>query len=133
VNVIAGDYTDQGGADAVHALLEGDRLPTAVLCSNDWSATGMITTLGRRGVRVPHDLSVVGYDDSLLARRTYLDITSVVQDTAAMAAATMAAVDRRLSGESDRPTVTVLEPRLVVRSSTALPRVQPLAERDRAV
>jgi DNA-binding LacI/PurR family transcriptional regulator len=122
VRVIPGDYTDQGGARAALALLASDELPTAVLCGNDWSAVGMLTTLVRHGVCVPDDVSVVGYDDSLLAQRSYLDLTSVQQDTSLMASAAMAAVSLRLDSADTQPVVTVVEPRLVIRSSTATPR-----------
>ena len=117
--VIAGDYTDQGGANAALQLLAEDELPTAVITANDWSAIGLLTTFVRHGIRVPDDISVVGYDDSLLARRTYLDLTSVAQDTTKLARAAVTLAARRLDGSMDPPTETVIEPVLVVRSSTA--------------
>jgi DNA-binding LacI/PurR family transcriptional regulator len=122
VRVLTGDYTDQGGANAALELLAGPELPTAVVAANDWSAIGLLTTLVRHGIRVPDDVSVVGYDDSVLARRPYLDLTSVGQDTHQLAAAAIAAAHRRLDGLLHPPTVTVIEPRLVRRSSTTGPR-----------
>lgn len=96
----------------------------------DWStddraaarAVGLLTAFLRHEVRVPDDVSVVGYDDSLLARRSYLDLTSVAQDTAKLAEAAVAAAARRLDGLVDAPTETVIETHLVIRSSTAAPR-----------
>jgi len=122
VRVLAGDYTDQGGANAALELLAGDDLPTAVVAANDWSAIGLLTTLVRHGIRVPDDVSIFGYDDSVLARRPYLDLTSIAQDTHQMAQAAIAAADRRLAGLLDPPTTAVIEPRLVIRSSTTTPR-----------
>ncbi|MEN9644002.1 MAG: hypothetical protein RL238_671 [Actinomycetota bacterium] len=122
VMVLEGDYTDEGGAAAARALLDGGTDVTAVLAANDWSAVGLLGELARRGVHVPTDVSVVGYDDSDLARRSYVDLTSVRQDPAALAAAAIAAVRLRLEQPDAPPIETVLPSRLVVRSSTAAPR-----------
>jgi DNA-binding LacI/PurR family transcriptional regulator len=120
--VIAGDYTDEGGANAALRLLADDELPTAVITANDWSAVGLLTTFLRHGVRVPDDISVVGFDDSLLAHRSYLDLTSVAQDATQLANAAVSLAARRLDGSLEPPIETVIEPALIVRSSTAAPR-----------
>ncbi|MEY4172865.1 MAG: hypothetical protein RI900_30 [Actinomycetota bacterium] len=120
--VLEGDYTDEGGARAARALLAGGRLPTAVIAANDWSAVGLITEFARRGVRVPQDISVVGYDDSDLARRSYLSFTSVGQDPVGLAHLVMDAVDHRLQHPTDPPIESVLPTVLAVRTSTARPR-----------
>lgn len=120
--VLAGDYTDECGAAAARELLVNRSEATAVLAANDWSAVGLIAELARHGVRVPQDLSVVGYDDSDLARRSYVDLTSVGQDPSALAAQAMEAVRQRLEHPEAPPIDAVVEPRLVVRSSTAPPR-----------
>ena len=125
--VFAGDYTDQGGANAALQMLAGGELPTAVITANDWSAIGLLTTFLRHGVHVPGDISVVGYDDSLLARRTYIDLTTIAQDTTQLANAAVALATRRLDVSVDPPAEIVIEPVLIVRSSTAAPRLAPTA------
>ena len=67
VHSIAGDFTAEGGARAVDAMLALTPRPTAVFCANDEMAMGLIGALARRGVRVPQDISVAGLDDFPLA------------------------------------------------------------------
>ncbi|MBB3158340.1 DNA-binding LacI/PurR family transcriptional regulator [Microbacterium proteolyticum] len=66
--VIPGDFTYEGGEHAADLLVEDDRGATAVFCANDLSAIGVMNRLHRRGVRVPEDISIVGYDDISLGR-----------------------------------------------------------------
>lgn len=121
MQVLAGDYTDEAGAAAARLLLATQALPTAVLAANDWSAVGLITEFARSGVRVPEDISVVGYDDSDLARRSYLGVTSVGQDPAGLADLVFQAIERRLQQPTNPPAELVLPTALAVRSSTAAP------------
>lgn len=107
---------------------ERDR-PTAVLAYNDRCAVGVRDALLRADIRVPAHLSVVGYDDSPLARLETIALTTVSQDPAALAAATMDALTRRLDAapspgrRGDGDTLEVA-PQLVVRASTAPPSRQ---------
>ncbi|GAA0565870.1 LacI family transcriptional regulator [Saccharopolyspora erythraea NRRL 2338] len=122
IQIHSGDYTEESGAQAARELLAHDELPTAVIAGNDRSAHGLLTTLLRAGVRVPEDVSIVGYDDSQLARLSFIDLTSVRQDAAEVAElAVQAAVERLDDGRTaDRD--IVLNPTLVVRGSTGPPR-----------
>jgi DNA-binding LacI/PurR family transcriptional regulator len=96
--------------------------PTAVVASNDREAVGVLDALVRSGIDVPAGMSVVGYDDSSLARLAHIDLTTVNQDAPAQARhAVAAAVSRLDDGRVDRREV-VLRPRLVVRGTTAPPR-----------
>ena len=79
IRVVAGGCTEEDGSAAARALLD-KALPTAVIASNDLAAIGLLDTMIRAGVRVPADLSVVGYDDSRFARLPGIDLTSVRQD-----------------------------------------------------
>jgi DNA-binding LacI/PurR family transcriptional regulator len=92
------------------------------MASNDQVALGLLHVLTRAGLRVPEDVSLTGYDDSRMARLSSVDLTTVRQDPFLMGAGAVEAVVRRI----DRPTSTagrtVIEPALVVRSSTAPPR-----------
>jgi DNA-binding LacI/PurR family transcriptional regulator len=88
------------------------------VASNDRGAVGLLDALVRAGVGVPADISVVGYDDSSLARLAHIDLTSVNQDAPAQARhAVAAAVSRLDDGRIDRREI-VLRPHLVVRGST---------------
>jgi DNA-binding LacI/PurR family transcriptional regulator len=108
-------------------LLAGDKPPTAVLCFSDVLAFGVIDAAEALGLRVPGQLSVVGFDDSPAAARSRPPLTTVHQDVAAkgrLAAATLAAtIERARSGARGRARHVVLPTELVVRASTAPPPV----------
>jgi DNA-binding LacI/PurR family transcriptional regulator len=76
--IIDGEFTEIAGLAAANQLLGGE-LPTAVVCANDRIAIGVIDGLRRRGVDIPGEVSIVGYDDSVLARLGHIDLTSVSQ------------------------------------------------------
>jgi DNA-binding LacI/PurR family transcriptional regulator len=124
IDVVAGGATEDDGARAAQDLLgrpTGER-PTAVVCFNDRCAIGLRDVVLRRGASVPGDLSVVGYDDSPLARVGTVGLTSVSQEPGALAAATVGLVAALLAGDrSGEGQDVVLPPRLAVRSSTAPP------------
>lgn len=118
VQVLTGDYTEEAGARAARELLAGDELPTAVVAGNDRSAHGVLATFLRAGVRVPGDVSIVGYDDSRVARLSFIDLTSVRQDAADVAELAIQAASERLDDGRTTERDIVLQPTLVVRGST---------------
>jgi DNA-binding LacI/PurR family transcriptional regulator len=120
IRVLSGDYTELSGAAAARTLLDSsDELPTAVIAGNDQCAVGVLDELRRSGVAVPGQVSVVGYDDSRLARLAHVDLTTVRQDAEELARlAVQAAIERLDNGLDSQPRVFRLDPHLVVRSST---------------
>lgn len=106
-------------------LLDTDERPTAVLCFSDAIAYGVVRTAEDLGLRVPADLSVVGFDDNPLAGRMRPALTTVRQDVAAKgraaAAALTAAIRRAGDGATTRARHVRLPTELVVRESTAAP------------
>jgi DNA-binding LacI/PurR family transcriptional regulator len=119
--VVPGGYTEDEGADAGARLL-ADGLPTAVIAANDPCAIGLLDTVVRAGVRVPHDLSVVGYDDSRFGRLPGVDLTSVRQNIQRTGKLAVRTVVDRLDRPTRKPRVVVTRPKLVVRGTTAPPR-----------
>jgi LacI family transcriptional regulator len=75
--ILPGDHTLLGGTSAAESLLAMQPRPTAVLCSNDMMAIGVLRRLAAEGVRVPEEISVVGFDDIQLASYVYPPLTSV--------------------------------------------------------
>lgn len=126
-DVVPGDHTEQSGIRAAQQLLAHDPAGagrvTAVLASNDRSAAGFLDTVVRAGVAVPQNMSVVGYDDSRLARLAYINLTTVAQDVPELARQAVSAVVHRIVDDADAapPRDILLEPRLVVRGTTAPP------------
>ena len=116
--VLRGGGVAAAGAAAARELLAGAELPTAVVAANDRCAIGLLDVFLRAGVRVPQDVSVVGYDDGELARLDHIDLTTVSQEAPEQAARAVAAAVERLDGDRTEPSETVLGPRLVVRGST---------------
>jgi DNA-binding LacI/PurR family transcriptional regulator len=120
--VVAGDHSEESGMRAARTLLDADTLPTAVVAFNDRSAVGLLDGLVRAGVDVPGVVSVIGYDDSPLARLAHVDLTTVSQNTRRLTEHAVAAVVERLDGGRTEHREVVLPPHLVVRGTTGPPR-----------
>lgn len=134
LDIVAGGLTEEAGARAATVLLgrPGPARPTAVIGFNDRCAVGVRDVMLRRGLSVPGGVSVVGYDDSPQARGGTVDLTTISQDPAGLAEATVEVMTRLLDGatpEDPSPSPgtpsgrgrmrdVVIDPRLVVRGST---------------
>jgi DNA-binding LacI/PurR family transcriptional regulator len=119
VQIIPGGLTEEDGAAAARTLLGGRRdRPTAVTVFNDRCATGVLDVLSRSGVAVPDDLSVVGYDDSHLARLAHVNLTTVAQDTETMAWLAVTQAVARVETTPIARRDLVVPPHLVVRGTT---------------
>ena len=75
-----GMHTAEGGEQAMAALLRLSKPPTAVVCSNDWTAIGALHAVHAAGLAVPTDVSIVGFDDIPLTRYTNPALTTVRHD-----------------------------------------------------
>ena len=123
IRIIPGDYTEESGASGARRILDDDGpLPTSVFAANDQCAHGVLDTLARAGVRVPDDISLVGYDDSDIARLSFIDLTTVRQDATQMAEHAVQAIIERLDHGRIQAREVVLDPTLVVRGTTGPPR-----------
>jgi DNA-binding LacI/PurR family transcriptional regulator len=98
-----------------------DERPTAVYCDDDLIAAGLYLAARERGIRVPRDLSVVGFDDMDFARALEPALTTVVLDAELLGATAFELLERRMSGSRTRQRI-VLPAELLVRDSTAPPR-----------
>lgn len=128
--LIPGGQTEAAGEVAGAAILDAPagRRPTAVVCFNDRCAIGLRDKVIRGGLRVPEDLSIVGYDDSPPARLATVDLSSISQDPPALAASTLRTVAEVLTSPTDtRGTAAgeppayadiVLPPKLIARTSS---------------
>jgi LacI family transcriptional regulator len=120
--VVEGDHTVEGGMTAFTRLLAGPTRPTAVLCSNDLTAIGVMRKSHDAGISIPKDLSVIGFDDIRLAQFVIPPLTSVQMSQTELARlafnALLAEVDRQTP--SANGTDYALKTNLVLRESTAL-------------
>lgn len=111
-----------GGRAQMAELLDLPTPPTAVFCCNDATALGALATLRERGLRVPDDVSVVGYDDIGLAAQAAPPLTTVRVDKELMGAQGVWHLVQRLRRPVMTGRETLLGVSLVVRDSTAPPR-----------
>ncbi|NSC21354.1 LacI family transcriptional regulator [Streptomyces albus subsp. chlorinus] len=110
-------YTLEGGQAAASALLERDC--TAVVCASDMMALGAIRAARQRGLAVPGDVSVIGFDDSPLIAFTDPPLTTIRQPVTAMGQAAVRALLEEIGGTPAPHSEFVFLPELVVRGSTA--------------
>jgi len=127
---IRGDFTEASGFERAETILERRPLPTAVFAANDSMAVGLVSALGARGVRVPRDMAVVGFDDIAIARYLNPPLTTVHVDAYELGAR---AVRLLISSLADAPAPTtheVLPAPLVIRESCGAGLARP-ADRTR--
>ena len=106
----------EGGAAAAERLVE--RGATALVCGSDLMALGAVRALRARGLHVPDDVSVVGYDDSVLVAFTDPPLTTVRQAVREMGTACVRALLDEIAGQPAPRAEYVFRPELVVRAST---------------
>jgi LacI family transcriptional regulator len=116
----AGPGEDDGAA-AAHQLLTSGAPVTAVIAFNDRCALGVLDTLVRAGVAVPRDMSVIGYDNSRIARISYVDLTTVGQNPGDLTRLAVQRAIARLEGQANTARDQVVAAELVVRSTTGPP------------
>lgn len=125
--IVAGHWSDEShNIRAAHALLrDAARRPTAVACAGDPTAMGVLFAARELGISVPHQLSVTGFADFMMARYAAPGLTTVAQPFEAVGAR---AVGRLIGliespGGQEEPSKYLLEPELIVRGSTAPPKL----------
>jgi LacI family transcriptional regulator len=114
-----GEFTYRTGLLGAAALLDLGKPPTAVFAGNDEIALGVIETARTRGMRVPEDLSVVGFDDTRLAQMASPPLTTVRQPLREMGGVALRTALRLAGGEKLESHHIELATELVVRASTA--------------
>ncbi|MFF0300036.1 LacI family DNA-binding transcriptional regulator [Streptomyces sp. NPDC004562] len=119
--VESGDMTEEGGYRATVRLLSGARRPTAVFAVNDICAIGALSAAEESGLRVPRDLSVVGYDNTSIARLRHVWLTTV--DNAGYEVGRRAArcLLDRFAGTGGAGGVQLAGPALEIRGTTGRP------------
>ena len=111
-----GDYTHDSGFAAMKKLLDNNEKIDGVFAANDLMAVGAMAAINDRGLRVPSDIAVVGFDDSIVAQTCRPQLTTVRQDIAGLGAAAAELMVAQLQGEQPKP--KLLETSLVIRETT---------------
>lgn len=125
-----GYFSYRSGLDAAEQLLDLAEPPSAIFASNDDMAAATVAVAQRRGLDVPGDLTVVGFDDTALATTIWPELTTIHQPVAQMSSAAMeclaAMLNKRRGGSKDAVSQHLkLDYRLVRRQSDAAPRRRP--------
>lgn len=95
-----GDFTRECGAEAAKHFASTD--VTAILCASDMMAIGLIDGLNRQGIRIPDDISVIGFDDLELLRYTQYDLTTLRQDFVKLGEAAFFQLHNLIKGKSSK-------------------------------
>ncbi|WIB26978.1 LacI family DNA-binding transcriptional regulator [Curtobacterium sp. MCSS17_015] len=117
--VLAADVTEETGFTGTHRLLDEHPEVTAVFAANDVTALGAMSAIADRGLRVPEDISVIGYDDTPIAASRYVGLTSIDDRSIDIGRGAGVRLLERIADPGLTPTEVLVEPRLVARRTTA--------------
>ena len=115
-----GNFTYQGGFDAAWRLLKSKECPDAIFCANDITALGALDAARKLGVKVPDELSVIGFDDIQMAQWAAYELTTVRQPMEAMIEASVELLLERVDNVKLEPVLKFLPGTLVKRGSARL-------------
>lgn len=116
--VAQGDNSIGSGEQSAEHLLSITPRPTAIFCANDDMAAGVVRVATRRGIRVPDELSVAGFDDISLARQIVPSLTTIRQPLGSMANAASLALIEASRGRPHEPQLEIIPSSIQVREST---------------
>lgn len=120
--VLQGDFTYVSGMERAAEMLSMDTPPTAIIASNDDMAAGAIAAAHRAGLRVPEDISIVGFDDTQNASSIWPPLTTVRQPIREMARAAIEILASNGAPSAKVLTNKILDHELVIRKSAGPPR-----------
>ncbi|EGQ7857006.1 substrate-binding domain-containing protein [Vibrio parahaemolyticus] len=118
--IIESDFECEGGYQAFKKMAERGKLPSSIFVSNDMMAMGVINAANELDIKVPDDLSIIGYDDIHIAKFMSPSLTTIHQPKYRLGQAAVETLVRRLDDKSNEAQVVQLEPTLVVRNSVKL-------------
>jgi LacI family transcriptional regulator len=113
------DFSSQGGFSTMQSILGSPLLPTAVFVCNDLMCIGALSAAHEAGVRVPQDISLIGFDDIELARFASPALSTISQPKHRIGVAAVDLLLERIQGGRVEARQVILQPELIVRNSTA--------------
>jgi LacI family transcriptional regulator len=118
--IVRGDHTLEGGSAAAEKLLDQAERPSAIMCSNDMTAIGVLHKAYRRNLKVPAELSVIGFDDIAMSRAVIPPLTTIQMSRLELARASVKALRAHVEGTAHDSAYNI-NTQLVVRESTGFP------------
>ncbi len=125
IRVCPGGNSEEDGLAGARTLLRDDPSLTAIICYNDSCAIGAFQAAHEAGLRIPEDLSIVGYDNTPIAQTSHFDLTTVAQDIPRLTAIAVRQLIASIEDPGRARGETVLPPHLIVRSTTGPARLAP--------
>ncbi len=113
------DFSSQGGFTTMQSILRSPQVPTAVFVCNDLMCIGALSAAHEAGVRVPQDMSLIGFDDIELARFASPALSTIAQPKHLIGVTAVDMVLERIQGGRLQARQVILQPELIVRNSTA--------------
>lgn len=121
-HVLSGAFTESSGAHAAQRALSSGRPVTAIFAGNDLSALGALDAIDEAGLKVPGDVSLVGYDNTFIAALRHIALTTVDQARERLGELAIEALIERIECGRTEAVHHVIAPSLVIRDTTAPPR-----------
>lgn len=115
--IVESHFDFEGGALGIQSLLTQSSRPTAVFCCSDTIAVGAYQAIQQQGLRIPQDLSIMGYDDIELARYLSPPLSTICQPKAELGKLAVEALLQRIKNPNENYLTLVLEPTCVLRES----------------
>jgi len=116
--IMQGNFSFESGYKLAQELLKKKHKPTAIFCSNDSMAAGVIKYCYQKGIEIPKQLSVTGFDDSMIAQEIWPSITTVRQPVAKMSKHAASALINKISGNGSSKDLTkTFKSEIVIRES----------------
>lgn len=115
--IFEGNYTEEDGKLGLLELMARDQPFTALVCANDWMASGAISCARDLGMSLPHDLSIVGFDDVVFAHHVFPRLTTISNPVANMAEMSAKYILNKVYGQANDVKLS-FEPTLILREST---------------
>ena len=115
--VMEGFFEPEDGYECMNKILRQDTLPTAVFCCNDVMALGAISAIGEKGLRVPDDISIIGYDNIHASRFYSPPLTTIHQSKSRLGVQAVNLLFERINHKSEQRETLEIHPELVIRKS----------------
>lgn len=119
--ILYGEYDVQFGYETAKKWIREDKLPTAVFAGDDYIAIGVMNALLEAGIRVPQTVSVIGYDDQIIASQLHPFLTTIRQPAEKIGQNAVELLLKWVDSKAARSVTIKLKPELIVRESTGKP------------